>query len=125
MLPLAGCEADREREARRPRPESEAIETGPPGGFDSWAAVRRQFNLSPDKVHLSALLIASHPRPVREAIVRYRDGLDADPIEFLEANQSPRRRDVRRAAAQADEYGLLIDVPREPGSNSDSVPAGR
>jgi multidrug transporter EmrE-like cation transporter len=35
----------------------------------------------------------------REAIQRHRDGLDADPVEYLEANQSPRRRDVRRAAA--------------------------
>jgi hypothetical protein len=30
--------------------------------------VRQQFDLSPDEIHHGALLISSHPRPVREAL---------------------------------------------------------
>ena len=38
--------------------------------YDDWAAVRREFNLAPDYVHLGLFYIASHPRPVREAMLR-------------------------------------------------------
>lgn len=33
------------------------------GPADPWSAIRDQFRLSPDTIHLSALLIASHPHP--------------------------------------------------------------
>ncbi len=35
-----------------------------------WAAVRAQFALSQDRVQLTSFLLASHPRPVRQAIDR-------------------------------------------------------
>jgi selenocysteine lyase/cysteine desulfurase len=49
--------------------------------FDSldWASVRAQFNLSPDYIHLASFYIASHPRPVREAIEKYRKAIDENP----------------------------------------------
>lgn len=55
---------------------------GEPG---SWEWVRGPFDLlSPDTVHMSAMLISSHPRPVREAIETHRCGLDMDPVRYLE-----------------------------------------
>jgi isopenicillin-N epimerase len=49
-----------------------------------WDAVRRQFDLSPDYVHLSQFFIVSHPRPVREAIERYRHAIDDNPFLVVE-----------------------------------------
>ena len=80
---------------------TQAIVSGP----DPWADVRAQFALSPDVVHLSTFFLVSHPRPVREAIQRYRDQLDANPLEVVmqgcfsgdDANLDLR---VKRAAAR-------------------------
>lgn len=49
----------------------------------SWAAIRRQFNLDPQYVHLGTLLLASHPKPVRDAIDRHRRELDRHPVHYL------------------------------------------
>jgi selenocysteine lyase/cysteine desulfurase len=49
-----------------------------------WAAVRAQFDLAPDLVNLSTFYIASHPRPVREAIERHRRAIDANPLIAIE-----------------------------------------
>lgn len=49
-------------------------------GSDEWEQIRKQFNISREQIDLSALFIASHPRPVREAIERYRRVLDESPI---------------------------------------------
>ena len=51
---------------------------------DEWSAVRAQFDLAPGVVHLSCVFLASHPRPVRDAIERYRQMLDADPLQTVE-----------------------------------------
>jgi selenocysteine lyase/cysteine desulfurase len=45
-----------------------------------WHAVRELFPLAPDWVHLSSFLFVSHPKPVAEAIDRFRRKLDADPL---------------------------------------------
>jgi isopenicillin-N epimerase len=49
-----------------------------------WSAVRGQFDLSPDWLHFSQFYLVSHPRPVREAIERYRRMLDANPFATVE-----------------------------------------
>lgn len=49
-----------------------------------WDGVRRQFDLSPDYVHLSQFFIVSHPRPVREAIERHRHAIDDNPFLVVE-----------------------------------------
>lgn len=64
-----------------------------------WAEVRSQFALSPDVIHLSALYIASHPKPVRDAIEFYRRALDSDPVVFLNEQNRNRINDVLAAAA--------------------------
>lgn len=65
-----------------------------------WSAVRAEFALSRDVIHMSAMLLASHPRAVREAIARYRDALDANPVSYLEGNDGRLTRAARNAAAQ-------------------------
>ncbi|WP_375261929.1 aminotransferase class V-fold PLP-dependent enzyme [Palleronia sp.] len=47
---------------------------------------------------MSTMLITSHPAPVREAIGRHRDALDADPVAYLEENGT-RLTEASRAAA--------------------------
>lgn len=51
-----------------------------------WAGIRRQFPLSPEYVHLSAMFISSHPEPVRRAIEWHRQALDANPTVYLAEN---------------------------------------
>src|SRR5438874_416888 len=52
--------------------------------FSDWSQVRVQFDLSPEWLHFSQFYIVSHPRPVREAIERYRRMLDANPFATVE-----------------------------------------
>ena len=64
-----------------------------------WQAVRSQFRLRRDRVHLGAFLLASHPAPVRRAIERHRRGLDADPVGYLHRESITLEAAVLRAAA--------------------------
>lgn len=80
-------------------------EAPPSRGEDSsqaqdWAWVRSQFALRPDQIHLSALLVASHPRCVREAIDQFRRNLNEDPVAYLERENNRRKREVRVEAAK-------------------------
>ena len=61
----------------------------PAADFDpgDWDSVRSRFDLSPGLVHMSALYIASHPAPVREAIAKHRLGLDRDPAPYLQRHE--------------------------------------
>jgi isopenicillin-N epimerase len=68
-------------------------------GLDDWDAVRAQFNLTPDYIHLGGLLLASHPAPVREAIETHRRGLDDNPVHYLDEQGPKLEADVLRAAA--------------------------
>jgi isopenicillin-N epimerase len=64
-----------------------------------WQEIRDQFSLSPDFIHMSALYVASHPRPVREAIETYRRELDMNPVAYLNEQNRQRVNDVLVAAA--------------------------
>ena len=91
---LTGCDDTRE-------PVSVAS-TEEPEAFDptDWASVKAQFDLKPNVVHLAAFVLASHPRPVREAIKRYAADLDEDVNGYLTANEGTLDEEVRSAAAQ-------------------------
>jgi selenocysteine lyase/cysteine desulfurase len=91
---LTGCEPDRDA---RPARGTAATAAG------GWAAVRARFDLDPDRRHFAAFVLASHPRPVADAIQRHRDGLQADPDGYLEAHG--RRLDRAARAAAADYLG--------------------
>jgi isopenicillin-N epimerase len=49
-----------------------------------WRSVREQFDLDPSYVHLGLFFLASHPRPVREAIERLRRRIDQNPFLTVE-----------------------------------------
>src|SRR4029079_18705471 len=55
-----------------------------PADFKDWESVRRQFELAPDYIHLALFFLASHPRPVRQAIEQYRAKIDANPLLSVE-----------------------------------------
>jgi isopenicillin-N epimerase len=55
-----------------------------PVDFKDWESVRRQFDLAPDYIHLALFFLASHPRPVRQAIEQYRAKIDANPLLTVE-----------------------------------------
>ncbi len=66
---------------------------------DEWDEIRAQFNLARDQIDLSALFIASHPKPVREAIERYRATLDENPTFYLREQLNAHENEVLEAAA--------------------------
>ena len=51
---------------------------------DDWASVRDQFALTRDRIHMAMFLLASHPRPVAEAVERHRKAFDLDPAMHWE-----------------------------------------
>jgi selenocysteine lyase/cysteine desulfurase len=83
-----------------------------------WAAVRGQFTLSRDRVHLTSFLLAAHPRPVRQAIDRHRRGFDTNPADYLHANEG------RLAAAARAAAGRFLAVPASEIALTDSTTMG-
>jgi selenocysteine lyase/cysteine desulfurase len=67
--------------------------------LSTWAAVREQFPLDRDHVHMAMLLFASHPRPVRDAIEQHRRGFDANPFLYLHENMERCETAARTAIA--------------------------
>lgn len=65
-----------------------------------WASVRNQFALSRERVHMASFLLASHPRPVAEAIERHRRAFDEDPVHHWETNLFTAEPAQRAAAAR-------------------------
>jgi isopenicillin-N epimerase len=63
----------------------------PAAGVDygDWSVVRDQFAFAPGWVQMSQFFIVSHPRPVREAIERYRRAIDANPFLVVHYGISP------------------------------------
>jgi selenocysteine lyase/cysteine desulfurase len=77
-LSLAGTLAARTAAA------NEALAVPAVDASSDWAAVRAQFDLAPDWMHFSQFYIVSHPKPVRDAIERYRSMLDTHPFTTVE-----------------------------------------
>jgi selenocysteine lyase/cysteine desulfurase len=78
---------------REEAPTSDAI------GLGDWEAVRAQFALSDEFIHMSAMLISSHPKPVR-AIEEHRQAMDANPLMYLFENNRALQDSARAAAGQ-------------------------
>ncbi len=72
----------------------------PPEDQDPWRTLRAQFPLSPDLIHLAGFFLASHPKPVREAIERHRAGLDADPLGYWLEHEQKQEAMILQAAAE-------------------------
>ncbi len=83
----------------------------PPFDPEDWSSVRDQFEIAEHPIDLSAMLLASHPWPVRSAIAEYRQALDRHPTLFYEQNDDRLTRTAVEAAADylgayADEVAL-------------------
>jgi selenocysteine lyase/cysteine desulfurase len=52
--------------------------------LEDWQAVREQFDLAPEYIHLGLFYLTSHPRPVRASIEQLRRRLDRNPFLTVE-----------------------------------------
>jgi isopenicillin-N epimerase len=98
----SGCAS--ERRAARPVTTTSALASS-----DPWEAIRALFPLSRDYVHLASFLLASHPKPVAEAIERHRRDLDANPVLTIESELGHRERTMRVRTAAAGYLGAAPD----------------
>ena len=73
--------------------------TGAGADLSTWAGVRAEFALGRDYVHMALMLLASHPRSVREAIDRHRRALDDNPVIYGLKNHESFEAATRQAAA--------------------------
>jgi isopenicillin-N epimerase len=59
-----------------------------PPSFDfataNWNDIRNQFELDRNYIHLATFFLASHPKPVRDAIEKYRRDIDRNPFLVVE-----------------------------------------
>lgn len=98
---LAGCSSGDDPAESTPPPTGDAAgESRAAPDFDpgDWDSVRAQFALDPELAHFAAYVLASHPAPVRAAVERWREALDADPAAAV-ADEIARDEEVRGAAA--------------------------
>jgi selenocysteine lyase/cysteine desulfurase len=93
-LAAAGVSVDAAA-ARARRSQAKGLAANAP-----WPAVRAQFDLDRAYAHLSGLLLASHPKPVRDAIERHRRELDRNPVHYLYENRWDFEARVLDAAAR-------------------------
>lgn len=79
-----------------------AVQQAPPRAFDptDWDDVRDQFALTHSRIHMASFLLASHPRPVAEAIERHRRAFDEDPATYWEEHFQMAEPQVRVAAGE-------------------------
>lgn len=89
-LPLLGAAA---------LPEARPPASTRPFDPTDWDAVRDQFALTRSHVHMATFLLASHPRPVADAIERHRRGFDEDPVTYWEEHFMTAEPAVEAAAA--------------------------
>lgn len=100
-------------------PPAPAPAVAPPGPRPpDWNRLRAMWDLDWGEVDLSAMLFASNPKPVREAITRHRAALDRNPVTYLEHNNK-RLQNAARAAA-----GAYFGVPIEQVGLCESTTSG-
>jgi selenocysteine lyase/cysteine desulfurase len=87
---------------------------------DKWAALRAEFALATDRIHLAGMLFTSYPRVVRDAIERYRGELDVDPVQVLEHDLETNE----RTNATLDAAARYLGVARGEIALTDSTTSG-
>lgn len=70
------------------------------GRHSSWEEIKAQFAIAPGMVQMTSFYLASHPKPVRDAIERHRRGLDLNSVDYIHENVGPLERAVRDAATR-------------------------
>lgn len=81
-----------------PSPVNAALVAEP--AFTTWQDIRKQFLFNPDRIHMSQMLLAAHPKMVRDAIQKHRDAFDANPVEYWEENWMTIEGDIRKKASE-------------------------
>jgi isopenicillin-N epimerase len=67
-------------------------------GAIDWEAVRSEFNLNKDYIHIGASqFIVSHPRYLHNAILYYMNKLDSNPTEYVQDEENKIPDQVRQA----------------------------
>jgi selenocysteine lyase/cysteine desulfurase len=66
----------------------------------SWSSIRGEFLLDPSYIHFGLLYLTSHPTSVRDAIKTHREGLDHNPVRYIQENSSQAEARVLAAAAE-------------------------
>ncbi|GAB3646168.1 aminotransferase class V-fold PLP-dependent enzyme [Echinicola sediminis] len=75
-------------------------ETGPiPLDIQSWEGVRALFPLDHSYIQMAQMLLASHPKPVADAIAMYQKAFDKNPAMFWEEHYLTAEKLVCQAAA--------------------------
>ncbi|MDX1676731.1 aminotransferase class V-fold PLP-dependent enzyme [Arsukibacterium sp.] len=65
-----------------------------------WTSLRKQFVLSYDYIHLATFLLASHPKPVADAIARHRQAFDVNPADYWHEHFMTIDADIAASAAR-------------------------
>jgi selenocysteine lyase/cysteine desulfurase len=74
--------------------------TSPAISFDTWEGVRAQFSMVPNRIHMSQMLLASHPKLVQDEIEKHRKNFDEDAVAYWENNWMTAEGIVQKAAAE-------------------------
>ncbi len=67
---------------------------------DDWTSVRDQFPLTRSYIHMASFLLASHPRPVADAIERHRRAFDKNPAGYFHEHFFAMKPKLQGAAAE-------------------------
>ncbi len=78
----------------------QAAPADPSTDLSTWEGVRGQFPLDHSMIQMSQMLLASHPRPVADAISLQRQAFDASPATYWEEHFQTAEGIVARAAAK-------------------------
>lgn len=70
------------------------------GAVGKWADVRSQFELDHSHIQMSQMLLASHPKRVRDAIAKHRKNFDENPATYWEEHHLTADTKTRKAAAK-------------------------
>jgi len=90
-----------------------AAQTPPAPDLGSWDAVRAQFALDRQHLHFASFYLASHPKPVRDAIEAFRRALDLEPFLEVERRMFTDTPDNLQMTMRADLCGYLGARPDE------------
>jgi selenocysteine lyase/cysteine desulfurase len=86
----------------------------PPADLSDWKSVRAQFALAPGQLHFSSFYLASHPKPVRDAIEAFRRALDEEPYLLVEHR-------MFEPGAQNLQYSIRDDIAPYLGAKRDEI----
>lgn len=65
-----------------------------------WSGLRKLFPLTYDYIHLATFLLASHPKPVADAIAMHRQAFDSNPADYWHEHFMTIDGKIAQAAAQ-------------------------